>query len=170
MCLGKNALADFLSRFYGFHRYGPFSNFLGQELGQLNRVPSGLENHGKPQGRIQISSWGVAKTQNWGFLTRCTGPRKINILSFTSMKGIMNCFQSWGHFSAGAGPPPLDPPLLTWKLQKAFSRPGKITEFGKRANIMEKSWNFKIPLWKNHGKSFCAARIFWKTITLCQLL
>ena len=47
---------------------------------------------------------GVAETQNWGFLTHCAGSCEIN------------CFQSWGHFSAGAGakapwPPPLDPPL-----------------------------------------------------------
>ncbi len=39
----------------------------------------------------------------------------------------------------------------TWKMKKAFSRPGKIMEFNKKAKIMEKSWNFKIPLWKNHG-------------------
>ena len=41
-------------------------------------------------------------------------------------------------------------------------------EFEKKAKIMEKSWNFKIPVWKNHGKifelhahdpkKFCAAR------------
>ncbi len=31
----KNAFADFLSRFDGFHLHGPFSRFLGQELGQL---------------------------------------------------------------------------------------------------------------------------------------
>ncbi len=34
----------------------------------------------------------------------------------STWKGSINCFQSWGHFSAGAGakapwPPPLDPPL-----------------------------------------------------------
>ncbi len=54
-------------------------------------------------------------------------------------------------------------------MKKAFSRPGKM-EFEKKAKIMEKSWNFKIPLWKNHGetfelrahypKKFCAARAY----------
>ena len=39
-------------------------------------------------------------------------------------------------------------------MKKAFSRPGKIMEFEKKAKIMEKSWNFKIPIWKNHGKTF----------------
>ena len=42
----------------------------------------------------------------------------------------------------------------TWKMKKAFSRPGKIMEFEKKAKIMGKSWNFKIPIWKNHGKTF----------------
>ena len=52
----------------------------------------------------------------------------------------------------------------TWKMKKAFSRPGKIMEFEKKAKIMEKSWNFKIPLGKN-----CTACILCKTITLCGL-
>ncbi len=39
----------------------------------------------------------------------------------------------------------------TWKMRHAFSRPGKIMEFQKKVNIMEKSWNFKISVWKNHG-------------------
>ncbi len=50
----------------------------------------------------------------------------------------------------------------TWKMKKAFSRPGKIMEFEKKAKIMDKSWNFKIPLWKYHGKIFWAARALSK--------
>ncbi len=42
----------------------------------------------------------------------------------------------------------------TWKMKSAFSRPGKIMDFEKKAKIMEKSWNFKISIWKNHGKKF----------------
>ncbi len=42
----------------------------------------------------------------------------------------------------------------TWKMKNAFSRPGKIMELEKKAKIMEKSWNFKISIWKNHGKTF----------------
>ncbi len=42
----------------------------------------------------------------------------------------------------------------TWKMKNAFSKPGKIMEFEKKAQIMEKSWNLKISAWKNHGKNF----------------
>ncbi len=38
------------------------------------------------------------------------------------------------------------------KMKNAFSKPGKIMEFEKKAKIMEKSWIFKISLWKNHGE------------------
>ena len=56
----------------------------------------------------------------------------------------------------------------TWKMKKAFSRPGKIMEFKKKAKIMEKSWNFKMSLWKNHGNFFWAARtLSKKNFALC---
>ncbi len=47
-------------------------------------------------------------------------------------------------------------------MKKAFSRPGKIMEIEKKAKIMEKSWNFKMSLWKNHGNFFWAARALSK--------
>ncbi len=36
----------------------------------------------------------------------------------------------------------------TWKMKNAFSRPGKVVEFDKKAKIMENSWNFQISIWK----------------------
>ncbi len=56
---------------------------------------------------------------------------------------------------------------ITWKMKKAFSRPGKIMEFEKKAKIiefentpMEKSWNFFFELHAHYPKEFCAARAY----------
>ncbi len=51
----------------------------------------------------------------------------------------------------------------TWKMKKPFSRPGKSWNLKKNAKIMEKSWNFKILIWKNHGKKIlrCTRIIQW---------
>ena len=43
-------------------------------------------------------------------------------------------------------------------------------EFEKKTKIMEKSWNFKISIWKNHGKNFGAPRIPSNPNTLFRLL
>ena len=48
----------------------------------------------------------------------------------------------------------------------AFSRPGKIMKYEKKANIMEKSWNFKIPLWKKSWKKVFALHSFYAKLSL----
>ncbi len=53
---------------------------------------------------------------------------KVKITSLRSKQGSQRSGKSW----------------KTWKMKYAFSRPGKIMEFEKKAKIMEKSWNFKI--------------------------
>ena len=40
------------------------------------------------QGRIQLFSWGVAGTQNWGLLTRCAGSREIKHIKHCCMTKI----------------------------------------------------------------------------------
>ena len=40
-------------------------------------------------------------------------------------------------------------------------------EFEKKAKITEKSWNFKISIWKNHGKKFSALRTFHPILAHC---
>ncbi len=40
-------------------------------------------------------------------------------------------------------------------------------EFEKKDKVMEKSWNFKMPLWKNHGNFFLrCTRIIQKNFAL----
>ncbi len=54
-----------------------------------------------------------------------------------------------------------------WKMEKAFSRPGKIMEFLKKTKIMKNHGISKYLYGKITEKSFCAAHILCKSITLC---
>ena len=61
----------------------------------------------------------------------------------------------------------------TWKMVKAFSRPGKIREFEKRAKIRGKSGNLKIPSGKNQGKKYTARHmrfiLWWAVHGYCPI-
>ncbi len=60
-----------------------------------------------------------------------------------AVKGVYGLFQGSHHQGKT---------WKTWNMVEAFSRPGKIREFGKRAKIREKSGNLKIPSGKIREK------------------